>query len=71
MHKRIGGIEQFEFDVLSPGSQMTVTIAISGWVGKGGYDGMASVYFPVCVTAYTRDAVIFYAIVTISCFEYC
>lgn len=39
MHKRIGGIEQFEFDVLSSGSQMTVTIAISGWVGKGGHDG--------------------------------
>lgn len=39
MKNRVGGIEQFEFDVLSEGSQMTVTLAISGWISKKGNEG--------------------------------
>lgn len=39
MKKRVGGVEQFEFDVLSEGSQMTLTVAISGWVSKKGNEG--------------------------------
>jgi len=34
MKKRVGGIEEFEFDVLTEGSQMTITIAVGGWVKK-------------------------------------
>ena len=41
MKKRVGGVEQFEFDVLTEGSQMTLTIAISGWVSKKGNEGQS------------------------------
>ena len=41
MKKRVGGVEQFEFDVLTEGSQMTLTIAISGWVSKKGHEGQS------------------------------
>jgi len=39
MKKRVGGVEQFEFDTLSDGSQMAVTIAVSGWVSRKGNEG--------------------------------
>lgn len=40
MKKRVGGVEQFEFDVLTEGSQMTVTLAISGWISGKGNEGL-------------------------------
>lgn len=39
MKKRVGGVEEFEFDVLSEGDQMHLTIAISGWITKKGNEG--------------------------------
>ncbi|XP_067947899.1 transmembrane and coiled-coil domain-containing protein 4-like [Watersipora subatra] len=36
MKKRVGGVEQFEFELLTPGSQMSLTVAISGWVTSKG-----------------------------------
>ena len=32
MNRRMGGIEEFEFDVLTDGSQLNLTIAITGWL---------------------------------------
>ncbi len=32
MKKRVGSIEEFEFEPLSEGRQLHVTIAISGWL---------------------------------------
>ena len=32
MKKRVGGIEEFEFELLSEGRQLAVTIALSGWI---------------------------------------
>ena len=48
MKKRVGGVEQFEFDVLTEGSQMTLTIAISGWVSKKGNEGQSCI--SICAT---------------------
>ena len=64
MKKRVGGVEQFEFDVLTEGSQMTLTIAISGWVSKKGNEGQSLFiyifYFPVymCLQGLNCNAVI-------------
>ena len=32
MKKRVGGIEEFEFEPLSEGRQLHITIALSGWL---------------------------------------
>ncbi|ELU07125.1 hypothetical protein CAPTEDRAFT_150011 [Capitella teleta] len=34
MKKRVGGIEEFEFEPLSEGRQLHVTIAVSGWLAE-------------------------------------
>ena len=36
MKKRVGDIEEFAFDTLTPGRELHLTIAISGWVTQEG-----------------------------------
>ena len=34
MNKRVGAIEEFEFNIISNGEDLQVTIAITGWLTK-------------------------------------
>jgi len=41
MNKRVGGITEFEFEPLSSGRSLCITIAITGWLSEKHY-GIAS-----------------------------
>ena len=34
MNKRVGDLEEFEFEELSEGRSLTVTLAITGWLSE-------------------------------------
>ena len=34
MKRRVGGIDEFEFRSLTPSNQLSVTVAISGWLSE-------------------------------------
>lgn len=40
MKRRVGGIDQFVFRPLTPGKELSISIAISGWLSSSQGEGM-------------------------------
>lgn len=44
MKKRVGEVEEFSFETLTPGRQLHVTIAIAGWLQEDGPDAFTDIW---------------------------